>query len=122
MTFITKKHLSRRTFLRGAGVTIALPFLESMAPAQTPLSKTAATPKSRLACIYIPHGATMDHWTPATEGTGFEFTEILKPLAPFREYVNVVRFTTVPEPATGLSLAAIRAVLGLYLLVGRRVS
>ena len=90
MTFITKKHLSRRKFLRGAGVTIALPFLESMAPAQTPLSKTAATPKSRLACIYIPHGATMDHWTPATEGTGFEFTEILKPLEPFREYVNVV--------------------------------
>ena len=65
--FITKKHLSRRTFLRGAGVTVALPFLESMAPAQTPLSKTAAAPKTRLGCIYIPHGATMDHWTPATE-------------------------------------------------------
>jgi uncharacterized protein DUF1552 len=88
--FIAKKHLSRRTFLRGAGVTVALPFLESMVPAQTQLSKTAANPKSRLACIYIPHGATMDHWTPATVGTGFEFSEILKPLEPFREYVNVV--------------------------------
>ena len=95
--FITKKHLSRRTFLRGAGVTIALPFLESMAPAQTPLGKTAASPKSRLACIYIPHGATMDHWTPATEGKGFEFTEILKPLEPFRDYVNVVSGLCHPQ-------------------------
>jgi len=97
MMFITKKHLSRRTFLRGAGVTIALPFLESMVPAQTPLSRTAASPKSRLACIYIPHGATMDHWTPATEGAGFEFSEILKPLEPFREYVNVVSGLCHPQ-------------------------
>jgi hypothetical protein len=97
--FITKKHLSRRTFLRGAGVTVALPFLESMVPAQTPLSKTAASPKSRLGCIYIPHGATMDHWTPATEGSGFEFSEILKPLEPFRDYVNVV--TGLAHPQAG---------------------
>jgi len=97
MMFITKKHLSRRTFLRGAGVTIALPFLESMVPAQTPLSRTAASPKSRLACIYIPHGATMDHWTPTTEGAGFEFSEILKPLEPFREYVNVVSGLCHPQ-------------------------
>src|SRR5437868_11008922 len=88
--FITKKHLSRRTFLRGAGVTIALPLLESMVPAQTPLSKTAAVPKSRLGCIYIPHGATMDKWTPKTEGANFEFSEILKPLEPFRDRVCVV--------------------------------
>ena len=88
--FITKKHLSRRTFLRGTGVTIALPFLESMLPAQTPLSKTAVTPRSRLSCIYIPHGATMDHWTPAAEGKGFEFSDILKPLEPYRDYVNVI--------------------------------
>jgi len=88
--FVSKKHLSRRTFLRGAGVTIALPLLESMVPAQTPLRQTAATPKSRLGCIYIPHGATMDKWTPAKEGSGFEFSESLKPLEPLREYVNVV--------------------------------
>src|SRR5262245_34138351 len=97
--FITKKHLSRRTFLRGAGVTVALTLLESMVPAQTPLRNTAASPKSRLACIYIPHGATMDHWTPATEGTGFEFSEILKPLEPFREYVNIV--TGLAHPQAG---------------------
>jgi len=95
--FITKKHLSRRTFLRGAGVTVALPLLESMVPAQTPLSKTAANPKSRLTCIYIPHGATMDHWTPTTEGSGFEFSEILKPLEPYRNYLNVISGLCHPQ-------------------------
>ena len=90
MTFITKKHLSRRTFLRGAGVTVALPLLESMVPAGTALAQTAATPKSRLGCIYIPHGATMDKWTPSGEGTAFEFSEILKPLEAFRDQVTVV--------------------------------
>ncbi len=73
MNFITRKHLPRRTFLRGVGVTLALPLLDSMVPAQTPLAKTAASPKSRLGCIYVPHGATMDKWTPDAEGTGFEF-------------------------------------------------
>jgi hypothetical protein len=97
--FLTKKHLSRRTFLRGAGVTIALPLLESMVPAQTPLSRTAATPKSRFGCIYIPHGATMDKWTPATEGTGFEFSETLKPLEPFRDQINVVSGLRHPSVA-----------------------
>ena len=58
--FITKKHLSRRTFLRGAGVTLALPLLDSMVPAATALAQSAATPKTRMGCIYIPHGATMD--------------------------------------------------------------
>ena len=76
--FITKKHLSRRTLLRGAGATIALPLLDSMVPAGTALAQTAATPKSRLGCIYIPHGATMDKWTPATAGKDFEFSEILQ--------------------------------------------
>jgi hypothetical protein len=88
--FISKKHLSRRTFLRGTGVTLALPLLESMVPAGTALAQTAASPKTRLCGIYIPHGATMDKWTPATEGTGFQFSEILQPLEPFRNYVNVL--------------------------------
>ena len=90
MSFIFKKHLSRRTFLHGAGVTVALPLLESMVPAATALGQTAATPKSRLGAIYIPHGATMDKWTPATVGTGFQFSEILQPLEPFRDRVNVI--------------------------------
>jgi hypothetical protein len=88
--FIFKKRLSRRTFLRGTGAVVALPFLDAMAPAQTPVRMTAAAPKTRFASFYVPHGATMDKWTPATQGTGFEFTEILKPLEPFREHVNVV--------------------------------
>jgi hypothetical protein len=90
VTFITKRHLSRRTFLHGAGVTLALPLLESMVPAGTALAQTAATPKSRLGCVYIPHGATMDKWTPSTEGTGFAFSETLKPLEPFRDRITVV--------------------------------
>lgn len=88
--FITKKHLSRRTVLRGAGAAIALPLLDSMIPASTALAQTAAAPKTRLGCIYIPHGVTMDKWTPATTGKGFELTEILSPLAGVRDHVCVV--------------------------------
>ena len=86
---ITKKHLPRRTFLRGMGVTLALPLLDSMLPAQTPLSKTAAA-RMRLAYCYIPHGAVMSNWTPVGEGSGFEFTRTLKPIEPFRDHVVVV--------------------------------
>ena len=88
--FIFRKHLSRRTFLRGSGAIVALPFLDAMAPAQTPIRQTAASPKTRLGCFYVPHGATMDKWTPAATGTGFEFTEILKPLEGFRDQINIV--------------------------------
>ena len=90
MTFLTRKHLSRRTFLRGTGVSLALPLLESMVPAGRALAATAAAPKTRLGCIYIPHGATMDKWTPKGEGTAFEFSETLQPLAAFRDHVNVI--------------------------------
>ena len=88
--FISKKHISRRTFLQGSGAMVALPFLDAMVPAQTPIRNTAAAAKTRFACFYVPHGATMDKWTPATEGSGFTFTEILKPLEPFREHINIV--------------------------------
>ena len=88
--FITKKHLSRRAVLRGGGAAIALPLLDSMIPAGTALAQTAAQPQSRLGCIYIPHGATMDKWTPAGEGTAFEFSEILEPLAAFRDRLCIV--------------------------------
>ena len=88
--FISKKHLSRRTFLRGAGVTLALPFLESMVPAQTPLKNTAALPKTRLGCFYVPHGATMYKWTPDTEGQDFQFSEPLSPLEKYRDRLSVI--------------------------------
>jgi hypothetical protein len=97
--FITKKHLPRRTFLHGMGASLALPLLDSMIPAQTAIKATAARPVSRLACIYIPHGATMDKWTPATEGTGFAFSEILKPLEPFRDRLNII--SGLAHPAAG---------------------
>jgi len=87
---ITKKHLPRRTFLRGVGVTLALPLLDSMIPAQTLTRKTAAAASPRLGFVYVPHGAIMDKWTPATEGSGFEFPPILKSLEPFRDRLNIV--------------------------------
>jgi len=86
--FITRKHLSRRTFLQGAGATLALPFLESMIPAMT--AHAATNSGTRLAFVYIPHGAIMDRWTPKTDGPDFEFTPILQALEPFRKYVNIV--------------------------------
>src|SRR5262245_37389797 len=88
--FITRKHLPRRTFLRGVGAAFALPLLDAMVPARTLLAKTAASPASRLGFVYLPHGAIMDRWTPAQEGAGFEFSPILKPLEPFREQVDIV--------------------------------
>jgi hypothetical protein len=99
--FITKKHLSRRTILRGMGAAIALPLLDSMVPAQTPLSRTAAAARPRLACIEMVHGAAgstveganKHYWSPEKTGSDFEFTQTLKPLEPFREYITVVSDT-----------------------------
>ena len=88
--FITKKHVSRRTFLRGAGVAVGLPFLDAMVPSMTALAQTAAAAKPRLGFLYLPHGAIMEQWTPAVEGTGFELTPILKPLAPFQKQLTIV--------------------------------
>ena len=103
MEFITKKHLSRRTFLTGAGVTIALPFLESMVPAATPLRQTAAAAKvrTRFGAIYFPHGATMDKWMPSGDGTTFEFSEILQPLKPYRDRINVISDMSHPQAYGG---------------------
>jgi hypothetical protein len=88
--FITKKHLSRRTFLRGAGVGVGLPLLDAMVPAWTALAQTAASPKPRLGFLYLPHGAIMEQWTPAAEGMNFELTPILQPLAPFQKQLTIV--------------------------------
>src|SRR5689334_10707606 len=88
--FITKRHLSRRTFLRGAGVAIGLPLLEAMIPASTALSQTAAGTGPRMGFIYFPHGAIMDRWTPATDGNDFEISPILKPLEKFKKQLTVV--------------------------------
>ena len=99
--FITKKHLSRRTFLHGVGVTVALPFLESMVPAGTALAETAAKGKTRFGAIYFPHGATMDKWTPAADGANFDLTEILQPLKPFSRQVNIISDLSHPQAYGG---------------------
>src|SRR2546428_5048441 len=83
--FITKKSIPRRTFLRGMGVTLALPLFDSMLPAQTPLSKTAATPKMRAGFLYMQHGAIMKDFTPDKVGGNFELKRILKPVEPFAD-------------------------------------
>jgi len=88
--FITKKHLPRRTFLRGMGASIALPLLDAMIPAGVALAKTAATPKPRMAFIYFPHGAVMSKWTPEATGANFDLPPILKPLAPFQKQLTVI--------------------------------
>ena len=72
--FISKKHLSRRTVLRGMGATLALPLLDAMIPARTAWAQTAAKASPHLGFIYFPHGAIMNEWTPAAEGGEFEMT------------------------------------------------
>ncbi len=90
MTFITRKSLSRRTLLRGAGVALALPLLDAMIPAATALAATAAAPKPRLGFIYFPHGAVMEKWTPTSIAPDFTLGSILEPLNPFRDQLTVV--------------------------------
>ena len=95
--FNTKKHISRRTVLKGSGVSLALPFLSAMVPASTALAQTAANPKLRAGFFYIPHGAIMhntkfgpaqDRWTPSGSGADYKLNEITSPLEPFKKYTT----------------------------------
>jgi len=87
MTFVTKKALHRRTFLRSMGVTVALPLLDAMVPA---LSAKSVRPTPRLGFIYIANGVIQKEWIPAATGRGFELPPILKPLEPLRDHINVL--------------------------------
>ena len=88
---ITKKHLSRRTFLRGTlGTAIALPLLDAMVPAGTAQSKTAAAATLRFGAVYWPNGVLPERWHPQVAGRDFEFTTVMKPLEPFREHLITV--------------------------------
>src|SRR5947207_11115870 len=87
---ITKKHLSRRTILRGFGASLALPLLDGMVPALSALSQTAAKGVRRMAVVYVPNGMMMPNWTPKGEGAAFEFSPILSALEPFRQQLVVV--------------------------------
>ena len=88
--FITKRSLSRRTFLRGAGTALALPLLDAMLPALTPMATAAATPRKRLGFVYVPNGVIVDQFVPTKEGADFEISAILKPLEPFQDQLVVV--------------------------------
>ena len=68
--FLSKKHIPRRTFLRGAGMMLGLPLLDSMIPAQTPLAKTAAVTPTRFSAIFVPHGMAPGYWVPEKVGAG----------------------------------------------------
>jgi hypothetical protein len=87
---IFKKVIPRRTFLRGAGVALALPLLDGMVPAMAALGDTQSKPKLRLSTVYVPNGITMDKWTPATEGAGFRLTPILEQFAEFKDRMLVL--------------------------------
>src|SRR5216684_1337028 len=102
--YIAKKHISRRTVLKGMGVTVALPLLDAMVPARTAFAKTlagASSSKKRLVCMEMVHGSAgstafgvkKNLFAPAQVGRDFEWSPTLEPLAPFREYVSVVSNT-----------------------------
>ena len=105
MPFITKRHLSRRTFLRGTGVTVALPLLEAMLPAQTPTRQTAANPKARFTGIFFPHGMAPGYWIPKGEGSDFEFSPIMQPLEPFKDHTVILSglWCKSAEPPPGVT-------------------
>ena len=94
--YLSKKYIPRRSFLRGVGVTLALPLLDSMIPAQTPLAKTAATPKTRFTAIFSPHGWSPTYWADGrpdiapTEGRNVGLGFIHQPLAPWRDKLTIV--------------------------------
>ena len=96
---ITKKAISRRTMLRGAGAALALPLLDGMVPALSALGATAAAPARRFGAVYVPNGIVMQNWRPATEGAGFELSPIMQPLAPFKDQLLVLSgLNSTPPP------------------------
>ncbi len=101
--FLTKASLPRRTFLRGLGVSVALPMLNAMTPAAS--AEEALPP--RIGFTYVPHGADMNTWTPKDSGNNFEFSPTLKALEPFRKSTTVItnlkRGGTVTEMHAGAS-------------------
>jgi hypothetical protein len=104
--FITKRHISRRTILKGAGATLALPLLDAMVPAATALAQTAASPKPRFVGCFVPHGMAPGYWVPEKVGENPDFPFNWKPLEPFRDHVTILsglhsRSAEPPPGATG---------------------
>ncbi len=112
--FVTKKHLSRRTALKGLGASVGLPLLDAMIPAATALAQTAAAPQLRTGFFYIPHGAimwntshgaAMDHWTPSGAGQNFELSPIMAPLENHKHLVS--SFSNLENKASRNSVHAV---------------
>ena len=90
MSFLTAMLLPRRTVLRGIGATLALPLLDAMVPALSLRGRAAAAPVHRFQTFYVPNGMAMEYWSPKGEGSAFELSPILEPLAPFRDRLLVL--------------------------------
>ena len=105
MNFLTKKHLSRRTFLRGAGAAIALPLLDAMVPARALARQSAALTRTRFAGVFVPHGMAPGFWVPARQGAGFDFPMIMTPLEPFRDSTVIMSglWSQSAEPPPGVT-------------------
>jgi hypothetical protein len=99
--FIAKKAIPRRTFLRGAGATLALPLLDAMIPAATALARTPARPVPRLGFVFIPMGCDEARWTPPGQGVLSELSPILAPLAPVKDQVTVITNTRLQNAYPG---------------------
>lgn len=95
--FISRKHLNRRTLLKGAGVAISLPLLDAMVPAATAQSTTAAAPKLRFGSVYVPNGIYPADWHPDAVGKDFEFKRVMKPIEANRAYVTTISGMKSPE-------------------------
>src|ERR1700744_5198455 len=102
--FLSKKHIQRRTVLKGVGASVALPLLEAMIPASSALADAApGKPIKRFAFVAFPHGAIMDRWSPAETGPNYTMSDILKPLEPLRKHLTIVsglrsKAAETPEP------------------------
>lgn len=102
---ITKRHMPRRSFLRGIGATIALPLLDDMVPAMTAMSRTAASPIKRLGFFYVPNGMAMKYWLPDLEGPRFHLPRTLEPLIAYKDQLAVLSglaaMEAYPHPGEG---------------------
>src|SRR4051812_2344905 len=99
--FIAKKHLSRRTFLRGTfGAAMALPLLDAMVPALTAQSRTAANSPFRFGAVYLPNGVFPETWHPAETGSNFQFKPVMQPLEPHRNQLVTISKLKAPWGAS----------------------
>jgi hypothetical protein len=107
--FVSKIVLPRRTFLRGVGAAVALPLLDAMLPALTPMVRAQARPRTRFGAIYIPNGAIMEQWIPENVGAGFDIKPILEPISTFKDQLVVVTNLTRSHPGSQVGDHAVSA-------------